>query len=155
MYAQKKPGKVWANLLYENLFKIGFERSNIDKCMFYRGNLVFLVYIDDGIFVSLDGTSIDSAIKELKYSKLKIEDQGNPSDYVGVNIKNQGDRSYEFTQTTLTQKIIKDVRLGTRTTPKPIPIFAQRLLHHHLDLPRYDESKFQYLSMIGKLNHLA
>ena len=29
----------------------------------YRGSLVFLVYVDDGIFSSLDGTSIDSAIK--------------------------------------------------------------------------------------------
>ena len=41
-------------------------RSNIDKCVFYRGNIVFLVYVDDGIFVSLDETSIEIAIKELR-----------------------------------------------------------------------------------------
>ena len=56
VYDQKQSGKVWANFLSENLFKIGFERSNIDECVFYRGNLVFLVYVDDIIFVSLDGT---------------------------------------------------------------------------------------------------
>ena len=63
--------------------------------MFYRGNLVFLVYVDDVIFFSLDGTSTENVIKELQDSKLKLEDQGHPADYVGVNIKKQGDESYE------------------------------------------------------------
>ena len=123
--------------------------------MFYRGNLVFLVYIDDGIFFSLDGTSIDNLIKELQYSKLKLEDQGHPADCVGVNIKKQGDGSYEFMQPALTHQIIEDVRLGPRTTPKPIPVCDQRLLHRHLDSPPHNKSKFQYRSVIGKLNYLA
>ena len=57
---------------------------------------MFLVYVYDSIFICLDGPSIDSAIKEWKYSKLKLEDQGHSDDYVGVNIKNQGDESYEL-----------------------------------------------------------
>ena len=64
VYGQKQAGKVWADFLSESLFKIGFERSKIDECVFYRGSLVFLVYVYDGIFVSLDGSSIDSVIKE-------------------------------------------------------------------------------------------
>ena len=63
VYGQKQSGKVWANFLSDNLFKFGSKRNNIDKCIFYRGKQVFLVYVDDGIFVSLDGTSIDGAIK--------------------------------------------------------------------------------------------
>ena len=115
----------------------------------------FLVCIDDGFFFSLDRTSIYSAIKELKDVKLKLEYQGHHDYYVGVNIKKQEDRSYEFTQLALTQKIIEDVRLGPRTIPKPIPICAQRLLHSHLDSPPHDNSKFHYRSMIGKLNYLV
>ena len=42
-------------------------------------------------FSSLDGTSIDNVIRELQDSKLKLEDQGHPADYVRVNIKKQGD----------------------------------------------------------------
>ena len=64
VYRQKQAGKVWANFISDNLFNIGFERSKMDRCVFYRGNLVFIVYVDDGIFVSLDGASIDSTIKE-------------------------------------------------------------------------------------------
>ena len=135
LYGHKQAGKVWDDFLYDNLFKIGFKRRNINECMFYRGNLVFPLYIDDGIFVSLDGTSIDNPIKELMGSNIKLEDQGHPVDYVGVNIKKQGDGSYEFMQPMLTQKIIEDVRLGPRTTKKHIPMCAQRLIHHHLDSP--------------------
>ena len=50
IYVQKQAYKVWADFLSDNLFKIIFKRSNIDKCMFYCGNLVFLVYVYDGIF---------------------------------------------------------------------------------------------------------
>ena len=92
VYGQKQAGKVWADFLSENLFKIVFKRSKIDECVFYCGNLVFLVFVVDGIFVSLDGTSIDNVIRELQDSKLKLEDQGHPADYVGVKIKKQGDR---------------------------------------------------------------
>ena len=72
-----------------------------------------------------------------------------------VTIKNQGDGSYEFTQPSLTQKIIDDVRLGPRTTPKHIPICDQRLIRRHLDSPPHNEIKFQYQSVISKLNYLA
>ena len=63
VYGQKQEGKVWVDFLSENPFKIGFEKSNIDECVFYYGNLVFLVYVDDGIFSSLELTSIDNAVK--------------------------------------------------------------------------------------------
>ena len=91
VYDQKQADKVLDDFLSENIFKIGFDRSNIDECVFYRGKLVFVVYFDDGIFVALDGTSVDSTINELMGSKLKLEDQGHPPDYAGVNIKKQGD----------------------------------------------------------------
>ena len=58
--------------IYENLFNIGFERSIIFRWVFYRDNLVFLVYVDVIIFFSLDGKSIENTIKELVGSKLKL-----------------------------------------------------------------------------------
>ena len=114
---------------------------------FYRGSLVSLLYVDDGIFVSLDGSDIDETIRELQRENLKIEDQGHPADYVGVNINKLPDNSYEFTQPALTHHIIDDIGLGPNATTKPIPMCAQRLLHHHLDSPAHGESRFSYLSV--------
>ena len=65
------------------------------------------------------------------------------------------DESYEFTQPALTQQIIKDAGLDPKSATKPIPMCAQGLLHHHLDYPPHDESKFKYRSVIGKLNYMA
>ena len=87
-------------------------------------------------------------------SKLKLDDQGHPADYVGVSINKQGYRLYDFMQPSLTQQIIEGALLGPRTTPKSIPICANRLLRHQLFSPPHDKSKFQYRSMIGKLNYL-
>ena len=58
VYGQKQTGKVWANFLSENIFKIGFEKSNIYKCVFYCNNLVFLVYVDGGIFSPWTGCQL-------------------------------------------------------------------------------------------------
>ena len=142
VYGQKQSGKVLDDFLSDNLFKIGFERSNIDERIFYCGNLVLLVYIDDTILVSLDGTSIDNEIKELMVSKLNLEDQGHPANSVGVNIKNQGDESYEFMQPALTQQIIEDVSIGPRSAKKHIPICVPILLHNRLYSLPHNKSKF-------------
>ena len=82
VYGQKKAGRVWNNYLMGTLLGIGFKRSLIDECVFYRGSLLFLLYVDDGIFVSLDGSDIDGTIRELQCENLKIKDQGHPADYV-------------------------------------------------------------------------
>ena len=74
---------------------------------FYRDSLLFLVYVDDGIFVSLDGLNIEDAIKEFQRENLKIEDQGHPTDYVGFNISILENNSYKFTQPALARQIIE------------------------------------------------
>ena len=155
VYGQKQAGRVWNDYLTGKLLGLGFKRSLIDECVFYRGSLVFLLYVDDRIVVSLDGSDIDETIREPQCENLKIEDQGHPADYVGVNINKLPENAYEFTQPALTHQIIDDVGLGPKATTKPIPMCAQRLLHHHLDSPAHDESRFSYRSVIGKLNYLA
>ena len=54
--------------------------------MYFRGDVIFLVYVDDGIFVSPNQLSIDKAINDLRKQKLDVDDQGDLKDYLGVNI---------------------------------------------------------------------
>lgn len=44
---------------------------------------MFVVYVDDGLFISL---SVTDAINELEHQKLDIEDQGDLNHYLGVNV---------------------------------------------------------------------
>ena len=45
------------------------------------------MYVDDRILFGDTGNQILAIIAQLQGSGLNIEDQGHPSDYVGVNIK--------------------------------------------------------------------
>jgi len=74
VYGGKQAGKVWADFLAEKLLSLGYQRSMIDECVFYNGNIIFMVYVDDRIFISTDGKNSDKAIKELQQTNLKIED---------------------------------------------------------------------------------
>ena len=112
IYGQKQAGRVWNSYLVDKLVSINFKPSLIDDCVFFRDDVIFMVYVDDGIFIGNDDEQLQAIIKEMQDLGLNIEDQGHPADYVGVNIRKLKDGSYEFTQRALIDSIISDV--GTR-----------------------------------------
>ena len=71
----------------DKLLSIGFTTSLIDDCVFFRDDIIFMVYMDDGIFLGDDDWKLQQAIKDIQDTGLNIEDQGHPADYKGVNIK--------------------------------------------------------------------
>ncbi len=97
IYGQKQAGRVWNSYLVEKLASIDFHPSLIDDCVLYCSDVIFMVYVDDGIFVGNNDTQLQDIIKEVQGLGLNIEDQGHPADYVGVNINKLRDGSYEFT----------------------------------------------------------
>jgi hypothetical protein len=52
--------------------KIGFVQSKVDECVFYRDGVIFMVYVDDGIFFCLNMGKIDQAILELRAAGYDI-----------------------------------------------------------------------------------
>jgi hypothetical protein len=153
IYGQKQAGRVWNSYLVQKLDSIGFQPSQIDDCVFFRDDVIFLVYVDDGIFVGNDDTKLQEIIKEIQQLGLNIEDQGHPADYVGVSIKKLKDGAYEFTQRALIDSIIQDVGL-TDSKTKPVPAKVSLQLHAFKDQPIFDLD-FNYRSVVGKLNYLA
>jgi hypothetical protein len=51
IYGKKQAGHIWNSYLVTKLREINFKQSLIDDCAFYRDNVVFIVYIDNGIFL--------------------------------------------------------------------------------------------------------
>jgi hypothetical protein len=132
LYCQKQAGRVWNGYMVEKLCSIGFESSLIDECVFYHDDVIFIVYVDDGILISGDNDAITRAIRDITESGLEIEDQGHPSDYISVSIKKHRNGYYEFTQKVLLDSIIDDVGVGDTFT-KPVSAKSSELLHHHKD----------------------
>ncbi len=153
IYGQKQAGRVWNSFLVDKLTSIGFTMSQIDDCVFFRSDIIFMVYVDDGIFLGSDDLQLQEVIKEIQNLGLNIEDQGHPADYVGVNIKKLKDGSYEFTQRALIDSIINDVGL-TDAKVKPVPAKVSIQLHAFKDEHAFNLN-FNYKSVVGKLNYLA
>ncbi len=153
LYGQKQAGRVWNNYMVTKLLDIGFEQSLVDECLFYKGDIIFIVYTDDGIFMGKDDAQLTDIIKQLKAAKLDVEDQGHPADYVGVNIRKLRDGTVEFSQRALIDNIINDANDDAKYT-KPVPAKSSVILHAHKDSPDF-EGAFGYRSMVGKLNYLA
>ena len=153
IYGQKQAGRVWNQYLVQKLLSIGFKQSLVDECVFYRGDIIFIVYVDDGIFMGRSDEQLTAVIEELKAINLNIEDQGHPADYVGVSVKKLRDGTYDFTQRALIDSIIEDAGL-TDAKVKPVPAKVSVQLHAFKDEPPF-EGNFNYRSIVGKLNYLA
>jgi len=85
-YGQKQAGHVWNSYQVEKLCSIGFQPSLIDECVFFRDDVIFIMYVDDGIFLGPNDQRLTNIIREIRKAGLDIEDQGHPVDYVGVTI---------------------------------------------------------------------
>ncbi len=153
IYGQKQAGRVWNSFLVEKLTSLGYTALLIDDCVFFRGSIIFMVYVDDGIFLGNNDAQLQQAIKAIQGLGLNIKDQGHPADYVGVSIKKLQDGTYEFTQRALIDSIIEDVGIKDSKT-KPVPAKVSLHLHAFKKEPTFDLN-FNYRSVVGKLNYLA
>jgi hypothetical protein len=55
IYGKKQASHVWSSYLVTKLWEINFKQSLIDDCVFHWVGVIFIVYINNGIFLgSLD-----------------------------------------------------------------------------------------------------
>jgi hypothetical protein len=153
IYDQKQAGRVWNSFLVDKLTSLGYTSLLIDDCVFFRGDIIFMVYADEGVFLGNDDAQLLQAIKEIQGLGLNMENQGHPVDYVGVSIKKQRDGFYEFTQRALIDSIIEDAVISNSKT-KQVPAKVSLQLHAFKNEQVFDLD-FNYMSVVGTLNYLA
>eukprot|EP00804_Cyclotella_cryptica_P023836 CCRYP_019472-RA/>CCRYP_019472-RA protein AED:0.18 eAED:0.18 QI:0/-1/0/1/-1/1/1/0/244 len=147
LYGQKQAGRVSNGYMVTKLLDIGFQQSEVDDCLFYKCDIIFIVYVDDGIFLGSNDAQLTDIIKQLKNAGLDVEEQGHHAEYVGVNINRTQDGTVEFSQHALIHSIISD-------SCKPVPTKSSVVLHAHKDSPDFD-CNFSFRSVVGNLNYHA
>ena len=152
LYGQKQAGRVWNQHLVKGLTDIGFKQSKVDECAFFRGNVIFIVYVDDGIFASPDNKAIDLAILELK-QHFDLEDQGDITDYLGVNVEYLKNGDIKLTQPHLINQIVTEARISKRSVGRSTPAASTKILQRIRHAPSFD-NRFNYRRLVGKLNFL-
>jgi hypothetical protein len=58
IYGQKQAGRAWNSFLVDKLNSLGYTASLIDDCVFFHGDIIFMVYVDDGIFLGNDDAQL-------------------------------------------------------------------------------------------------
>ena len=84
---QKQAGRVWNKYMDQGMKEIGFKPSSFDPCLYYLGNIVFLVSIDNYLIFGPDGPSIDAVVADLQACShcFTVDDQGDIGDFLGIN----------------------------------------------------------------------
>jgi hypothetical protein len=60
VYGQKQAGRVWNKYLVDKLVnELKFKQSKVDKCVFYRGKTLYVLYTDDSLLAGPDQNEID------------------------------------------------------------------------------------------------
>ena len=80
LYDQKQAGWVWNIYLVNKLQEINVKQSLIDDCVFYPSDVIFIVYVNNGIFLGLSDKQLSGIINEMQNLELDIKDQGHPAD---------------------------------------------------------------------------
>jgi hypothetical protein len=124
----------------------------VDECVFFRGNVIFVVYVDDGIFASPDKKEVDKAIHEMQ-QHFDMEDQGDITDYLGVNVEKLPNGDYKLTQPHLINQIIEETQISKRITGRPTPAASTKILQRDNKAPAFN-NRFNYRRAVGKLNFL-
>ncbi len=156
IYGRKQAGRVWSLHLTRKLVDVvGFTQSEHDECIFYKGNVVYVLYTDDSILAGPDDKELDDIVQQISDAGLDItQEEGGIEDFLGVNIERTGNDQYHLSQPHLIDQILKDVRLlGEDVDIKETPSNSSKVLGSHPESAPFD-GHFNFRSVIGKLNYL-
>jgi len=150
IYGLKIAGKRWYDTLIAELLRMGFRRSNVDRCLFFKtasdGTLsILVIYVDDVLYGSnseKDRLYVTETLKEKFRIKINLE----PKSFVGLEIS----RDKETGQIYLSQsKYIERVANFNLTTGKPTTSPMERNLKIDRSNTPNDDTEFR--SLIGAL----
>ena len=62
IYGQRQGYRVWNQNLTKGIEEIGLRQHRVDDCMLYQCEVIFIVYVDSGIFSSPSDAEINQTI---------------------------------------------------------------------------------------------
>jgi Reverse transcriptase (RNA-dependent DNA polymerase) len=153
LYGQKQAGHVWNKHLHDNLIDMGWKQSKADDCLYYKGRVMFVVYVDDGILISKHQEDIDKELTTMR-KRFNISIEGTLSDYVGVNIQRTDDGEIHMTQPNIIRSILQELNFNKDTKSMKTPALSSTILKDGKQLEQH-KADWSYRRLIGKLNFLS
>lgn len=154
LYGLKQASHNWFLYLCKALENRGYIQSSVDKCVFYKDDIVLLIYVDDILIIGKDNDKVDAFKDSMKAgSENFIFTDGESLDcYLGVQIERLSNGTIKLFQPYLIERIIRIVMEDKPLNPSKIPA-AKELLHKDSDGP-VRKHDFNYRQVVGMLSYL-
>ena len=105
--------RVWYQQLTTTLVeKVGSKQSKLDDCIFYMGNVVYILYTDDSILFGPLKKEFNQVIQRIKEAGLNITIEGDVKDFLGATMSRNDNGTTMFSQPHLINKILQALQMG-------------------------------------------
>ena len=129
--------------------------SETDNCLFMKGDMLMLIYVDDAIIVSPKLNSILQEIKSLKRN-FDLTDEGILKDYLGTRFERRKDGSIELTMPRMIDRALKMLNLDNKDNNVKMhdsPACSSKLLDNDPKAQPRQQS-FHYRGVVGCLSYI-
>ena len=155
LYGISKAPKLWQEFLAEALTgpELGFTRSPIDRCVFYKKDQMLVAFVDDILYSSRTKQQADEFFATLKKLQFDFTMEESVTSYLGIKFEENPDEgSFTLTQPGLIEKIITTTCMQDckqNRTPA-----VKEALAKDPDGTRYS-GPWNYRSVVGMLLYLS
>ena len=155
LYGLCDAGKTWFDYLKAGLLRRGWKVSEVDGCLFTKGDIMLVVYVDDAILISPHQHRIEAEIVSLQ-KDFDLTNDGPLEDYLGTRFTRRDDGSVELSQTRMIEKVLRLVGLDpdtNRVKMHDTPASDSKLLDQDPSgKPR--QQPWNYRAAVGALSYI-
>ena len=155
MYSLKDSQVTWHEHIKAGLLSRGFRQSKVDPCLFIKGTVLLVLYVDDAALFSPNSVAINREIMSLKQS-FELTNEGELQDYLGTQLTKHPDSQIELQQKKMIDNCLE--MLGMGPTSKNVkthhtPAESSKILHANEDGANQKHA-WNYRAFVGCLNYL-
>ena len=150
LYGLKQSARLWYKTALKVLTELGFTRSEADHCLFIKGNLWVLVYVDDALIMG-PRQEID-AFKKALAQVFAVRDLGNAKYYLGTQIqRNHNEFTLKINQELYVEKVLEKAKMqDSYQNSIPMDIGMRNVMRKNAGQAESSEIS-QYRSGIGSI----
>ena len=157
LYGLKQAPRTFFLKLKDGLLERGFKQSQVDPCLFFKQDMIVVVYVDDTIIAGPNAQEIEDLITQLgvcsdeQRHTFELRDEGEVGDFLGIRIERHK-TNFELTQTGLINKVLEESKMED-CNPAKTPC-ATDALGKDEDGKPFSET-WEYSVVVGMLMYLA
>ena len=152
LYGLTQASRSWHLAISAGLKSRGFIQNEIDSCLFFKDDIICLIYVDDSIFFARDDDTINVMISDLQ-KDFDLTDEGDVEAFLGIKFQSNSKGEITISQPGLIDSILEDVSIQATSNMHDTPVTAPLPDKHKQGATR--ETKWDYRSRVGKLSYLC